>query len=215
MPRTVFVFALLLAITITGGVAFWISSDHASGQSTTTVNVGDFYFCDPSFSGSVCDTNINAGDTVTWQWVGSATHTVTECDPTFTTCPLPGGFASVGMSSGTFSQTFNTPGSFEYRCNFHPTQMHGRINVAALQATPTATAGPTTTVGATPSGAQTTAAVRTTAPAPVRSAAPAAVPQTGGDPGYSGLPWAVLMAAAGLALTAAAGAFSVRLLRRL
>jgi hypothetical protein len=95
------------------------------------ISVGDFYFCDPSFSGSVCETNISVGNTVTWQWVGAATHTVTECDDTFTTCPPAGGFDSGTLGNGaTFSHTFNAAGSFEYRCNIHTTQMRGRINVA-------------------------------------------------------------------------------------
>src|SRR6266545_687748 len=119
MPRKLLVLLTLLPLAI-GAVAFWHSGGDVSGQTTTTVNVGDFYFCDASFSGGVCDSSITAGDTVTWQWVGSAPHTVTQCDPTFTTCPTVGGFDSGIMSSGTFSQTFNTPGSFEYRCNVHP-----------------------------------------------------------------------------------------------
>jgi hypothetical protein len=33
---------------------------------TTTVNIGDFWFCNSSFSNSVCPTRINPGDTVTY-----------------------------------------------------------------------------------------------------------------------------------------------------
>src|SRR2546425_270062 len=149
LPRIVLVFTMFLAVAF-GCVAFWHSGRDASGQTTTTVAVGDNFFCASSFSFGVCDTNITAGDTVMWQWVGSAQHSVTQCDQTFTTCPTLGGFDSGFMASGSFSQTFNTPGVFYYRCNNHTTQMRGRINVAQ-QATPTATAGPTTTAGPTPS----------------------------------------------------------------
>ena len=213
MPRKLLVLLALLPLVI-GGVAFWHSGRDASAQTTTTVDVGDFWFCNASFSGGVCDTNINAGDTVMWQWVGSAPHTVTQCGPTFTPCPPPGGFDSGIMTSGSFSQTFNTPGSFEYQCNIHTSQMRGRVNVAAVQqATPTATAGPTTTAGTTPTGGQTTAPGQTTAATPVRSAAPAAVPQTGGGPDDGGLPSGLLVAIAGLALATAGGALGLRRLR--
>ena len=214
MPRKLLVLLAFLTLVL-AAVAFWNSGSDAGAQSTTTLNVGDFYFCDASFSGGVCDTNISVGDTVMWQWVGSAPHTVTQCDPTFTTCPPPAGFDSGTMTSGTFSQTFNTPGSFEYQCNIHTSQMRGRVNVAAVQqATPTVTAGTTTTTGATPTAAQVTAPGQTSAVMPVRSAAPAAVPQTGGHPDDGGLPWGLAMAIGGLALAAASGAFGVRLLRR-
>src|SRR5207245_7852307 len=91
-----------------------------------------------------------------------------------------------------FSTTFNTPGVFYYRCNIHTTQMHGRINVVAQQATATATAGPTT-AGVTPTPGQTGAPGQTAAPSPVRSAAPVDVPQTGGAPTDRGTPWARLV----------------------
>ena len=213
MPRMTLVFVTFLAVAY-GGLAFWHSGRDASGQTTTTVDVGDFYFCNSSFSGAVCDTNITAGDTVTWQWVGSASHTVTQCDLTFTTCPQVGGFDSGTLTSGTFSQTFNTPGSFEYRCNIHTTLMRGRINVAAQQATPTTTAGPTASAGATPSPAQASAPGHTTSPAPIVSAVPAAVPQTGGPTADGGTPWVLLLAASSVAVIMGGGTLAVRMRRR-
>src|SRR5439155_13621557 len=99
MPRMTLAFVTFLAVAY-GGLAFWHSGRDASGQTTTTVDLGDFYFCNSSFSAPVCDTNITAGDTVTWQWVGSASHTVTQCDSTFTTCPPVAGFDSGTMTSG-------------------------------------------------------------------------------------------------------------------
>ena len=212
MPRKLLILLAFLPLAF-GAVAFWHSGRDAGAQTTTTVNVGDNFFCDSSFSFGVCDTNITAGDTVTWQWVGSAAHTVTQCDPTFTTCPPLGGFDSGFMTSGTFSQPFNTPGVFYYRCNIHTTQMRGRINVAAQQATATATAGPTT-AGATPSPAQTSTPGLTAAPTPAGSAAPAAVPQTGGAPTDGGTPWALLLAASAAALIIGSGALAVRIRRR-
>src|SRR2546427_6575409 len=84
---------------------------------TVTVNVGDFWFCNSSFSGSVCPTRIATGDTVTWNWVGGAAHSTTACsDGTFSTCGAAQGWDSPIMTSGTFSRTFNNTGTFYYRC---------------------------------------------------------------------------------------------------
>ena len=97
---------------------------------TVTVNVGDFWFCNSSFSGGVCPTSIRTGDTVTWNWVGSATHTSTACsDGNFNNCGIAQGWDSGNKTSGTFSQTFNTAGTFFYRCQVHPTIMRGRVEV--------------------------------------------------------------------------------------
>ena len=97
---------------------------------TVTVDVGDFWFCNSSFSGGVCPTSIKTGDTVTWNWVGSAPHTSTACsDANFSTCGAAQGWDSGSKTSGTFSRTFNTAGTFFYRCQIHPTTMRGRIEV--------------------------------------------------------------------------------------
>ena len=203
MFRTAIVAAVALAIASAGVVALLVTDEEARGQTTVNVEVGDFYFCNSSFSGSVCETNISVGDTVTWQWAGSAPHTVTQCDASFTTCPPAGGFDSGSMTSGTFSQTFNSVGSFEYRCNIHTTEMRGRINVAA-QATPTAGASPTQTAGASP----------TASPTGTQTVAPAAVPSTGVDDGSGGSSWLLVAALASGALLIVCASAGVAMLRR-
>jgi len=96
---------------------------------TVTVNVGDFWFCSPTFSGAVCPTSIRTGDTVTWNWVGSVPHTSTACsDGNFNNCGVAQGWDSGVKTTGTFSQTFNTAGTFFYRCQVHPA-MRARIEV--------------------------------------------------------------------------------------
>ncbi len=140
---------------------------------TVSIEVGDLYFCDVSHQQGVCETTVTAGETVTWNNV-SGFHTVTECDDTFSTCPPAGGFDSGSLPTGnSFSHTFSSPGTFEYRCMFHPTDMRGRITVQAAP-TPTPTPAPT----ATPSGS--------TATSPTTTAAPAAVPKAGGAPAGGG-----------------------------
>ncbi|MGD9933511.1 MAG: plastocyanin/azurin family copper-binding protein [Dehalococcoidia bacterium] len=51
---------------------------------------------------------MGVGATVTWTWAGNAIHDVT------------GSFGSSGLqTSGSFSVTFSTPGTFSYVCSIH------------------------------------------------------------------------------------------------
>ena len=55
---------------------------------------------------------VSAGATVTWTNADGDTHTVTSAN---------GAFASPALDSGeTFSQTFTTPGTYNYFCALHP-----------------------------------------------------------------------------------------------
>jgi plastocyanin len=123
----------LMAKVIVIAIALAVISHADSGETnaaTVTVNVGDFWFCDSSFSGGVCPTSIRTGDTVTWSWVGSALHSSTACsDANFNNCGVAQGWDSGIKSSGTFSRTFNTGGTFFYRCEVHTGAMRGRIEV--------------------------------------------------------------------------------------
>lgn len=163
----------------------------------TDIEVGNFYFCGASSQGGVCETTLNAGDAVTWS-VAGGTHTVTECDDSFATCPPAAGFSSGSLSSGgTFSHTFDAAGVFEYRCNIHPSAMRGRITVLA-QATPTPSPAPTQAASPTASTA-------------AASPTPAKAPSTGGPPGDGqGAPWAALLLTAGAALLGGSVVLAVR-----
>ena len=111
-----------------------------------TIPVDDVWFCDSSFQDGVCDTTIREGDTVTWDFTGSVLpHTSTECG---TSCdsPVPSGQALWnsgslgGGNGGTFSFTFDTPGTYLYFCAIHPEIQRGRIIVQGTgPATPTPT----------------------------------------------------------------------------
>lgn len=99
-----------------------------------TVAVGDSYFCDPSFQEDVCDTTIDPGMTVQWDFgTSDLPHTVTECGETCedpTASPL---FDSGVIDDGsTFEFTFDTPGTYLYYCVIHPQQHRGRIIVLSL-----------------------------------------------------------------------------------
>ncbi len=191
---------VLLAIVV-APLIFGVAALSAGGligarAAQTEIEVDNFYFCGEAFQGSVCEKTIAAGDTVVWSVEGGS-HTVTQCDESFANCPPAGGFNSGTLSQGqTFSHTFDTPGTFFYHCNFHPTQMKGKLTVQA-PATPTPTPTPATTTPPTASP---------TAPRP--SATPASVPKTGGDPdGSAGtLPGIFILAGA---LAAIAGGILV------
>jgi plastocyanin len=82
-------------------------------QGGAAVSIVDFAFQPASVE-------VAAGSTVTWTNTGQAPHTVTADD---------GAFDSGQLAPGaSFSQTFDTAGTFTYHCNIHP-QMTGTIIV--------------------------------------------------------------------------------------
>lgn len=190
---------LTFVLSALGIAAFAIAAvTFSTGAQAKTVEIeaGNFYFCDASKAGQVCETTgVVAGDTVTWR-VASGTHKVVQCtDATFTNCS--GGFDLGSFSTGqTKSQTFNTAGDVYYYCEFHPSEMKGEIAVAAAD-TPTATPVPT-------AGASQTAAASATV-------TPAKVPATGGPPDDGGSDaWqSVLLGVGGVFIVSAAAAFVV------
>lgn len=66
---------------------------------------------------------VTAGTTVTWAWVGF--HSVisnTNSEP----------YSTLASSPGSFSHTFNTPGTFDYQCGVHGLMMSGKIYVTGV-----------------------------------------------------------------------------------
>ena len=87
--------------------------DRGRGRGAETVSIVNFAF-DPA------DLTVPAGTTVTWENTDTAPHTATAEDGTFDT----GRIAQNASASATFDQ----PGTFAYRCEFHP-DMQGTITV--------------------------------------------------------------------------------------
>lgn len=157
-----------------------------ASAATTTVDVGNNWFCNSGFQGGTCETKINVGDTVVWDFDDPATtapHTTTSTSTSL--------WDSGTLNSGTFQFTFDTPGTFEYQCNIHPSQMQGTIVVNGPPATetpfptlpvppspePTATETPIPTLLVPPSPGPTA----TETPSPEPTATETAVPTaTGG-----------------------------------
>ncbi len=139
--------ALLLAATALAATTamLWLrfdplSAPPAEANSTVTVTVGDAWFCDETFGGGVCDTVIDIGDTVSWDFGGTALlHTTTACGASCdapTATPLwDSGVVAAG--GGPFEFTFTEPGIYLYYCAVHPFVQRGRIIVE--EAKPAAT----------------------------------------------------------------------------
>ena len=187
--------SLLLALVAL--VAFAVAGRSASAAGVS-VEAGNDYFCSQAFEGTACETDITAGDTVTWNVVAGS-HTVTECSAGFAACPPAGGFDSGILVDGqTFVHTFDTPGTYPYRCELHISEMLGKIVVSAATASPT----PSPTVEPTPTAAT---------EAPTTAPTIAALPKTGGATTDGGATaWRYVLLASGMALlSAAVVAFSV------
>jgi plastocyanin len=181
-----------LGIAVLGVAAFSIGSRGSADAAPTQVNVGNYYFCEDADQGKVCETDITAGDPLTWS-VEEGTHHVVQCtDANFTACPLAGGFDGGNFSTGqTFSHTFATAGTFFYHCAIHPTEMMGKVVVAA-------------TVTAAPTAAPTVAATVAATAAPTATAAK--VPAGGGPPASGGPDlWAYALLALGMTLLGGSG----------
>jgi plastocyanin len=112
-------------------VVFALAGRSASAAGVS-VEAGNNYFCSQAFDGSVCETDITAGDAITWS-VETGTHRVVQCtDSSFTACPPAGGFDGGNFSTGqTFSHTFATAGTYFYHCSIHPTEMMGKVVVSS------------------------------------------------------------------------------------
>ncbi len=124
-PSLAFLALLTLAAASCGGKSSPTEPTMGSPPGTAhTVNVGGSsnIFSD-SQSGS-STTTISVGQTVQWMWVGG-THSTTSGN----CCTANGLWDSGVQSSGMFSRTFTTAGSFPYYCSVHGAMMTGTVVV--------------------------------------------------------------------------------------
>jgi len=108
--------------------------DAAAQAATRTVTISSNQFTDASSANST--STIQAGDSVNWVWAGGIHSTTSgSCSGG---CTPDGKWDSGVKSSGAFSRTFDTIGSFPYYCTVHGSMMRGTIVVQAAAAAPTA-----------------------------------------------------------------------------
>jgi len=190
MTRLIFIVA---ALALAGAIVLF-GTPAVKAQESATVSVDDNVFVPAAVT-------IDVGGTVTWNWTGSNPHTVTADD---------GSFESAQQTSGSFTHTFDTAGTFGYFCEVHGQAMSGTVTVNAAGGEPTAAvASPTTAAGAaTPT---TAAAAPTPAPAGTPGAVIAPSTGTGGGSGGGAGSFGMLAIAVGAgALAAATGVFLLR-----
>ena len=101
----------------------------AQGQQSVTVSMEDNYF-------EQADITVPVGTTVTWVQNGNNPHTTTSYDGLWDSGLIAGG------SGGTFSFTFDEPGTYAYYCMPHEAQgMVGTVTVTGGGAQQAAGAG--------------------------------------------------------------------------
>ena len=131
---------LALAALSLLGVLMFAPAAWAQGQEEVTVRMEDNFFAPANIT-------VEPGTTVTWVQSGDNPHTTTSYDGLWDSGMIEGG------SGGTFSFTFEEPGTYEYFCIPHEDLgMVGSVTVTGGTATasPTATATALTDTGGPP-----------------------------------------------------------------
>ncbi|MCH8065457.1 MAG: hypothetical protein IIC90_06475, partial [Chloroflexi bacterium] len=138
---------LVAILVVVATAAIWSQQSAPStamAQETTTVAVGDIWFCNEPFYFDVCETTISVGDTISWDFSpAQLPHTTTECgadcdNPTAT----PLWDSGLVVDGSTFEFTFDTPGTYLFYCTVHPTLQRGQI-IVQQDLPPTSTPTPT------------------------------------------------------------------------
>ena len=163
MPRGRTV-VLLVATALALVFALAPRATHAGTSGVTIVN----------FAFQPGATSIHVGDSVTWTWSsknGGTPHSTTSDSSSSVQ------WDSGTKTSGSFTQTFTSPGTFSYHCSVH-SNMTGTITVLpnpAATATPTATTAPTPLPTAAVAPTSTPRGVNTPTPTPTATSSPTAV----------------------------------------
>jgi plastocyanin len=125
---TILAFAGLLACS--GGLGYGDGGPGGGGGQAGAVTIGagiQFVSSHNASMNPAVDT-IAAGSALTWNWTGTLPHSVRSIGtPTFTS-------SGTQTGAGTYSVTFNTPGTYKYNCIVHGDAMTGTIVVLAAPA---------------------------------------------------------------------------------
>ena len=176
-----------------------------------TVNVG------PGNAFSPASVTVAPGEKVTWVWAG-AFHSSTS-DSQIGAEVWDSGI----ISTGQFSHTFTTPGTYPYYCSLHSfpggTAMNGTVQVlGAVTPTPTQTpppsATPTITPTLTPTGLSLTPTPTASAPPSLTPTSPPSTPSVTFTPFRGAVPMLGNTARVALALGLVAAAWALIFLSR-
>ena len=143
----------------------------AAAAADQTITVG------PGIAFSPTTVTVAPGEQVTWSWAPLSLPHTTTSDAT----SGPEVWDSGILSTGSFSHTFHTPGSYPFHCSLHSfaggTIMNGTVDVAAATATPTPIPP---TVTPTPAGVPTATPTIARVPTPTPGPATATIPAVSG-----------------------------------
>jgi hypothetical protein len=134
----------LVAALIAVGLSFSSSTPVSAGEpagsgcnsysgGVCTITAGNYWFCDAALSGGVCETTVNAGETLRWDFSATGMyHTTTECGASCATPTMTPVFDSNLVLGGTYDyQTLPSDPSYilRYHCEVHPDLMQGVVFV--------------------------------------------------------------------------------------
>ena len=112
VPKTMLLLGTLGAVALFAA-APWAPLAGAGAQIAAAVQIDNFHYSPPMLV-------VAPGTTVTWKNDDDSPHSVREKDGKFKSAALD--------TDDTFSQTFTSPGEYEYFCSIHP-YMTGKIVV--------------------------------------------------------------------------------------
>ena len=99
-------------------------SDSGGGAAGRVTVGNNFFRSDRNGTCNAAIDTVAAGATVTWTWSGSTSHSVRSEGTT----SFPSSDVLTGAGQ-TYAVVFDTPGTYEYDCSVHASQMTGRIVV--------------------------------------------------------------------------------------
>ncbi|MBV9772746.1 MAG: cupredoxin domain-containing protein [Gemmatimonadetes bacterium] len=121
---------LTVLVAVAGGALAVACSGGDSGGGTDPTGTGNGNVTVVRASGtswSPASVTIKAGDKVRWTSDGALPHNVESETGAW-------GLASLPAATSTFEQTFNTPGTYRFRCNFHSSNFTtGMVGVVTVQ----------------------------------------------------------------------------------
>jgi plastocyanin len=113
VPKTILLLGTIGTAALLSAAVPWAPSAGAGAPTSAAIEIDNFHYTPPTLV-------VAPGTTVTWKNDDDSPHSVRERDGKFKSAALD--------TDDTFSQTFATPGEYDYFCSIHP-YMTGKIVV--------------------------------------------------------------------------------------